>query len=110
MPAATRYTSTRRFGARYGRKIREKLGKVEEERKLSKNCPYCHKPKVKRLAAGIWHCTKCDAKFAGKAYSIGKKTITAEIIVKEMPAAEGKTTETIVEKSPAAEVAEEKEA
>jgi large subunit ribosomal protein L37Ae len=81
MPAATRYKSIKRFGPRYGRKTKGKIGKVEEERKLSKNCPYCHKPRVKRIASGIWHCGKCNSKFAGRAYSLGERTITTEKLI-----------------------------
>jgi len=51
-----------------------------EQRKLHK-CPYCNKIKVKRVALGIWQCKKCNAKFAGKAYSISKKIIIKEDIL-----------------------------
>ena len=49
----------------------------KEQRKLHK-CPYCNKIKVKRVAVGIWHCRKCNAKFAGKAYSIRKMIIAKD--------------------------------
>ena len=65
--------SVKRFGARYGRKIKEKLANVEAEYRKLQKCPYCNHTKVKRLAAGIWYCKKCNAKFTGKAYSIKKK-------------------------------------
>ena len=75
---ASRYGSTKRYGSRYGRKIKEKVGKIEEERKQSSKCPYCRKDKIKRLAAGLWYCSKCDVKLTGKAYVVGRKTpITA---------------------------------
>jgi len=56
------------FGARYGRKIRNKLGKFIALKNKDKKCPYCHAMKVKRIAAGIWTCTKCGSKFTAKAY------------------------------------------
>ncbi|MFH1181551.1 MAG: 50S ribosomal protein L37ae [Candidatus Woesearchaeota archaeon] len=87
MPAVTRYGSTKRFGTRYGKKLKDKIGKLEEERRLGNKCPYCHKPRIKRIAAGIWECTKCRSKFAGKAYSIGQKKITVETALAEVPEA-----------------------
>ncbi|MEM5812466.1 MAG: 50S ribosomal protein L37ae, partial [Candidatus Aenigmatarchaeota archaeon] len=60
--------STGRFGMRYGRRIRQRVLEVEEEKKEKKQCPNCLKPGLKRLAAGIWQCKKCGTKFAGKAY------------------------------------------
>ncbi len=62
--------TTKRFGARYGRKTKERFAQVEALQRGKHKCPYCNKPSVKRIAVGIWHCVKCDAKFAGKAYSI----------------------------------------
>ena len=58
------------FGARYGRKIRNKLGKFQELKNKKKECPYCKALKVKRIAAGIWNCEKCKAKFTGRAYEV----------------------------------------
>ena len=79
--------SVKRFGARYGRKLKLKFSKIEfEQRKLHK-CPYCSKTAVKRVAVGIWNCRKCKAKFTGKAYSVAKKIITKEgKIIEEEPA------------------------
>ena len=33
--------STKRFGARYGRKPKKKLAKIEEELRKKQKCPYC---------------------------------------------------------------------
>lgn len=70
--------SVKRFGARYGRKPKLKFSKIETEQRKLHKCPYCSRVAVKRVAVGIWHCRKCKAKFAGKAYSITKKLVTKE--------------------------------
>jgi large subunit ribosomal protein L37Ae len=63
-------TSTKRFGARYGRKPKQKFAKIEAEQRRKHKCPHCNRIAVKRLALGIWRCTKCEVKFAGKAYTL----------------------------------------
>lgn len=73
--------SAKRFQARYGRKTKEKFAKVEKEQRKLHKCPYCNQVKVKRLAMGIWHCRKCNAKFAGKAYSVRKKVLAKEELI-----------------------------
>lgn len=60
--------STGRFGVRYGIKLRQRVLDVEKRQKQKHKCPYCRKLKVKRVAAGIFLCKKCDSKFTGKAY------------------------------------------
>ena len=59
-----------RFGARYGRKIRNKICKIEAKQKAKQKCPYCGVLKVKRVSMGIYSCGKCDSKFTGRAYSL----------------------------------------
>ena len=75
--------SGKRFGARYGRRIRHKFSKIEAEQRKGHKCPYCHEPRVKRIASGIWNCTKCNTKFTGRAYTIPKKVIIKEEAAKE---------------------------
>ena len=65
-------SSTNRFGTRYGAKLRKKLAEVEKQQKKTYRCPYCNYDTVKREAAGIWQCSKCNAKFTSKAYSVSK--------------------------------------
>ncbi len=65
--------TTKRFGARYGRKTKLKVALIEAERRKKQKCPYCLKEKVKRIAFGIWYCSACDSKFAGKAYTVERK-------------------------------------
>jgi len=61
--------STKRFGARYGRRTKAKFAQVEILQRAKHKCTSCHKVSVKRVALGIWHCEKCGNTFAGKAYT-----------------------------------------
>jgi large subunit ribosomal protein L37Ae len=76
MPKTKGLGGQKRFGARYGRRVREAFIKVENEQRAKHKCPYCRKIAVDFKAIGIWHCKKCDAKFTGKAYSPTKKILT----------------------------------
>ena len=78
MKEEQKHGSVKRFGARYGRKLKLKLSQIEFEQKKSHKCPYCNKPAVKRVSLGIWQCKKCNAKFTGKAYSVTKKVLAKE--------------------------------
>ena len=68
--ATKKVGSSGRFGARYGRRLRQKVTEIEKKLKQWHKCPYCNKERVKRLAAGIWCCRSCDSKFTGKAYEV----------------------------------------
>jgi len=68
----------RRFGARYGRKTKQRFGTIEQEQRKNHKCPYCNAEKVKRSSVGIWECKKCGSKFTGKAYTIKKKPAVDE--------------------------------
>ncbi len=59
---------TKRLGARYGSTTRLRLEKIESLQKKKHQCPKCSADRVKRVALGIWKCTKCGNKFAGGAY------------------------------------------
>jgi len=58
-----------RFKARYGKRVKDKVLKVELEEFKLHVCPSCGFEKVKRKAAGIFECKKCNLKFAGGAYT-----------------------------------------
>ena len=62
--------STGRFGARYGKTIRTRIIQIEKKQRKKQMCPYCNKPRAKRISMGIFTCSKCNAKFAGKAYFV----------------------------------------
>ena len=91
--------SVKRFGARYGRKLKVKFSKIETEQRKLHKCPYCNKVAVKRIAVGIWNCKKCKAKFTGKAYSVSKKIITKEAKVMEQPQIEQEMEENVEEEA-----------
>ena len=58
-----------RYGPRYGSTIKKEINKVLKTSKIKHVCPECQKKTLKRVIAGIWECTKCKAKIAGKAYT-----------------------------------------
>jgi large subunit ribosomal protein L37Ae len=62
--------SAGRFGARYVKKVKDRLVKVEEKQRKKQVCPFCKKPGVKRKAKGIWECKKCGKTFAGNTYNL----------------------------------------
>ncbi|MEK6841174.1 MAG: 50S ribosomal protein L37ae [Nanoarchaeota archaeon] len=68
--ATKKVGTTGRFGARYGRRLRQKVAEIEKKLKQWHKCPYCNKKRVRRLAAGIWFCKSCKSKFTGKAYEV----------------------------------------
>ena len=80
--------SVKRFGPRYGRTVKHKLAKLEAEQKKPQVCPYCRRPKAKRLSPGIYKCQKCNSKFTGRAYFLPplvKAQAKAKEVVLEEP-------------------------
>lgn len=71
--------TTKRFGARYGRTVKQKAAKIEGLAKKSYKCPFCSADKVKKKAAGIWECKKCDKTFASKAYTVDKAVFSKKV-------------------------------
>lgn len=65
--------SAGRFGAGYGRSVREGVVHVEKHQRKPQKCPYCSKEGIKRLSKGIWFCSRCKRKFASDTYYIGQK-------------------------------------
>lgn len=60
--------STGRFGSRYGAKLRRRVLDIEKRRDEPNRCPVCATKSLKRKAAGLWSCSKCNLVFAGGAY------------------------------------------
>lgn len=80
MAAKKKAGSTRRFGARYGRKVRSKVDMVESLSRAFHKCPYCSTIRAKKVSAGIFVCRKCNSRFTGKAYApFKKKTIVGAL-------------------------------
>ena len=60
--------SAGRFGARYGVRIRRRIGEVEAKSKGRHECPKCRAIALQRIASGIWVCRHCDARLASSSY------------------------------------------
>ncbi len=69
-----------RYGARYGRGIKNRVNKVEREQRKKHTCPHCESDAVRRQSKGIYLCGKCGNKFAGGAYL--PTTLSGKIIGK----------------------------
>lgn len=65
---AKKIGSSGRYGPRYGTRTRKIVSEMEKKTKQKQICPYCERPALIRMAAGIWTCKKCKVKFAGGAY------------------------------------------
>lgn len=81
MSKTDKVKATGRFGSRYGVGIRRRVLKIEKTQKKRHKCPSCGFLKSKRMAAGIYVCKKCGAKFSGGAY---KPVTISGAIVKKM--------------------------
>lgn len=69
MAQKKKYGSVKRFGSRYGRRIREQTGAIEQDKRKKHECPYCRAQRVKRVSNGVFECRKCKKVFTGKAYA-----------------------------------------
>ncbi|MEE8168269.1 MAG: 50S ribosomal protein L37Ae [Candidatus Hydrothermarchaeales archaeon] len=61
--------SAGKFGPRYGMRLRKKWLAADKRHRALYECPVCNRQSVKRVASGIWSCSKCGVKFTGGAYS-----------------------------------------
>ncbi len=93
MATLTKYGSVKRFGVRYGRRVKEEFGKIEHMRASSSLCPFCRKKQMRRLAAGIWQCEKCNLKMAGGAYSVQRIKLANEAVEEAVGEAVGEAAE-----------------
>ena len=59
-----------RFGARYGKTVKDRLNKVEDKQRKKQKCPFCEKVGIKRLSSGIWKCSRCNKKFASNTFHL----------------------------------------
>ncbi|MCE8423155.1 MAG: 50S ribosomal protein L37ae [Candidatus Methanoperedens sp.] len=95
--------SSGRFGTRYGVKNRKLVADIEEKMHADYACSSCGAIKIKRIATGIWKCTKCETTFTGGSYVpqtpaqatvlravAGEKILAAPLTDKAPAAAPGK--------------------
>lgn len=59
-----------KYGTRYGSSHRKVIRKIEIAQHSKYECSFCGKQVVKREAAGIWNCKKCNIKMAGGAWTL----------------------------------------
>jgi large subunit ribosomal protein L37Ae len=69
-----------RFSSRYGVGIRKRLIATERKQNAVSACPFCGFDAIKREAAGLFFCKKCDNKFTGGAYEV--QTLVGKTISK----------------------------
>lgn len=62
-----------KFGAGYGTNVRKNFNAIEEVQRKRQASPFHPKSQAKRIAAGIWKCSKTGKIFAGQAYSLSQK-------------------------------------
>lgn len=58
-----------KFGARYGKRIKDNYTFIMGKYKQKHTCPSCLSHNLKRVSKGIWYCSRCRYKMAGKAFS-----------------------------------------
>jgi large subunit ribosomal protein L37Ae len=91
-----------RLGARYGVRIRKRIGDIERVSKVWHECPKCKAKSVKRKANGIWECRHCGATMASSSYvltpPVAVKREVSEAIAAAKARAEGAKEE--AEKAP----------
>ncbi len=56
------------MGPRYGIRIRRRVLDIDRAREPNAACPKCSTVTVVRVASGVYHCHRCDTKFASGAY------------------------------------------
>jgi large subunit ribosomal protein L37Ae len=60
----------KRYGARYGRTVKHRMGAIEALHRGKHLCPNCRYTQATRRSAGIWYCSKCKKTFASRAYEL----------------------------------------
>ncbi len=60
--------STGWMGARYGLRIRRRVGELDRMRSLDSACPRCATVTVRRVSSGVFECRRCQTRFASGAY------------------------------------------
>lgn len=76
--------SAGRWGPRYGTRTKKVVAVMEHEQNKPQACIRCERPTARRVAAGVWTCSKCGLKWAGGAY-FPRSVVAAEILAKAKP-------------------------
>lgn len=71
-----------RYRTRFGKRIRNKISKIEKEATENTKCPDCDSQRLEKEYAGIWKCKKCSNKFSGGAWK--PKTGAEKLISKAL--------------------------
>jgi large subunit ribosomal protein L37Ae len=79
-----------RLGARYGVRIRKRIGDVERISKIWHECPKCRAKAVKRKANGIWKCRHCGAELASSSYVLTPPVAVKREVSEAIAAAKAK--------------------
>ena len=57
------------MGPRYGIRIRRRIVEVDRVRSAASPCPRCSTVTLRRVASGIFECSRCGTRFASNAYA-----------------------------------------
>jgi len=92
-----------RLGARYGVRIRKRIGDIEVQSKGRHECPRCRVVALQRSANGIWSCRHCGHNYASSSYMptppVSVKRELAEVLAK-VEAKEKGVVEELLEQEP----------
>ena len=56
------------MGPRYGIRIRRRVVEIDRARSAASACPRCSTVTLRRVASGIYECSRCGTRFASNAY------------------------------------------
>jgi large subunit ribosomal protein L37Ae len=62
------------LGVRYGRSVRNRIGRILVESRKKYACTSCGNLAVERSSVGVWQCRHCGNTFTGGAYAPTTKT------------------------------------
>ncbi|MDO8460158.1 MAG: 50S ribosomal protein L37ae [Nanoarchaeota archaeon] len=62
-----------RIGVGYGKNVRDRFNAIEGPQRKRQQSPFHPRGRAKRIAAGIWKCTRTGKVFAGPAYYLEVK-------------------------------------
>jgi large subunit ribosomal protein L37Ae len=79
-----------RLGARYGVRIRKRIGDIDRISKVWHECPRCKASAVKRKANGIWECRHCGIQLASSSYVLTPPVAVKREVSEAIAAAKAK--------------------